>query len=295
MKPAGRIVDPITRLLSGAAALALVATVAVVPSTAQAKEKSSAVTALEEFNGKKPKIDPIRNRFFIKSNRFEIAPALGYVPNNSFADIYVGGAFLAYHFSESLSVEAAVMYSPNTGTTGVKNLTRTLLDIAYQGDPDTTFQQPIDRLTLATAFSARWSPVYGKINLIGEGVVNFDVYGTGGIGLLAISKDVAVVSDDYRNGESTDPVALEPNAEQFFTPGLNLGVGLDLFLSPTVAIKLDARTLVYIGQEADYISGDIDPITGQQQVLDSEVQSVFITTGGISIFVPKMKPRLFNF
>lgn len=295
MKPAGSIIEPTKRLLCGAAALALVATALTAPATAQAKEKNTAVVALEEFNGKKLPIDPIRNRFFLKGNRFEIAPSLGYVPNNSFADIYVGGAYLAYHFNERLSVEAAVLYSPNTGTSGVKNLTRTLLDIAYQGDPDTTFQQPIDRLALATAFSARWSPVYGKINLIGEGVVNFDVYGTGGIGLLAISKDIAVVSDAYRAGETPDPVSLEPNPQQAFTPALNLGVGMNLFLSPTVALKLDARTMVYIGKEADYIVGDIDPTTGQQQVLDDEVQSVFITTGGVSIFVPKMKPRIFNF
>jgi len=295
MKPAGSIVEPTLRLLCGAAALALVAGTLLAPTAALAKDKNSAVLALEEFNGKKPPFDPIRNRFFIKANRFEIAPSIGYVPNNSFADIYVGGAYLAYHFSERLSVEAAVLYSPNTGKTGVKNLTRTLLDIAYQGDPDTTFQQPIDRMSLGTAFSARWSPVYGKINLIGEGVVNFDVYGTGGVGLLAISKDVATVDEAYRSGESPDPVYLEPNPQQVFAPALNLGVGMNIFLSPTVALKLDARTMIYIGQEADYIVGDIDPTTGQQQVLEDEVQSQFITTGGISIFVPKMKPRLFNF
>jgi outer membrane beta-barrel protein len=295
MKPAGSIVEPLSRLVCGAAALAVLGASLLAPSPAYAKEKNNAVKALEEFNGKKPPVDPIRNRFFLKTNRFEIAPALGYVPNNSFADVYVGGAFLAYHFSESFAVEAAVMYSPNTGNAGIKGLTKTLLDIAYQSDPETTFQQPIDRLSLASAFSARWAPIYGKINLVGEGVVNFDVYGTAGVGLLAISKDVATVSPEYRSGESTDPVALESQPETVFNPAVNLGAGLDFFISPTVAIKLDARTLVFVGQEADYIAGDIDPTTGQQQQLDNELQSVLITTGGVSIFVPKMKPRIFNF
>lgn len=287
MKPAGRILELMTLALMGACLLA--------PASAEAKEANNAVKALEEFNGKKTPPDPIRNRFFLKANRFEIAPSLGYVPNNSFADLYVGGAYLAYHFSESFSVEAAVMYSPNTGTTGVKNLTKTLLDIAYQGDPNTKFQQPIDRLQLAVPFSARWAPVYGKINLVGEGVVNFDVYGTGGIALLAISKDIATVSEAYRSGESPDPVQLETQPQVVFSPAVNLGAGLNFFLSSSIALKLDARTLIYVGEEADYIVGDIDPSTGQQQILDDEIQTVFITTGGISIFVPKMKPRLFNF
>ena len=287
MKRVRRILNLMTLVGIGACLLA--------PAPAAAKDKNNAVKALEEFNGKKAPPDPIRNRFFLKANRFEFAPSLGYVPNNSFADLYVGGAYLAYHFSESFAVEAAVLYSPNTGNSGVKNLTKTLLDIAYQGDPETKFQQPIDRLTLATAFSARWAPVYGKINLVGEGVVNFDVYGTGGVALMAISKDIATVSDAYRNGESLDPVALESQPQSQFSPALNLGAGVNFFISSSIALKLDARTLIYIGEEADYIVGDIDPITGQSQVLDQEAQTAFITTGGISIFVPKMKPRLFNF
>ncbi len=295
MKPAGRFIETSTRALCRLSMLAALALGLAAPTAAFAKDKNTAVVALEEFKGKKQPIDLIRNRFFLKGNRFEIAPSLGYVPNNSFADSYVGGAYLAYHFDEKLSVEAAVLYSPNTGTSGVKNLTRTLLDIAYQSDPGTTFQQPIDRLSIAAAFSARYSPVYGKINLLGEGVVNFDMYGTAGVGLVAVSKDIAVVSDAYREGATTDPVSLEPNPQQQFTPALNLGIGLNFFISPTIALKLDARTLVFVGPEADYIVGDIDPTTGQQQVLNDEIQSVFITTGGISIFVPKMKPRLYNF
>jgi len=295
MKPAVRILDPFTRVAFALAALGMLGAALCAPSSAYAKEKNNAVKALDEFYGKKAPVDPIRNRFFIKANRFEIAPALGYVPNNSFADVYVGGAFLAYHFSESFAVEATVMYSPNTGNAGIKGLTKTLLDIAWQSDPETTFQQPIDRLQLATAFSARWAPVYGKINLIGEGVVNFDLYGTGGVGLLAISKDVATVSDEYRNSGEGDPVALETQPTTQFSPAVNLGIGLDFFISPTIAIKLDARTMAFVGPEADYIAGDIDPTTNQPQHLDNELQSVFITTGGVSIFVPKMKPRIFNF
>ncbi len=295
MTLAGRLFGPLSRLLSGAVTLAFAATALLAPETALAREKNSAEAALAEFNGKKPVPDPIRNRFFLKTNRFEIAPSLGYVPNNSFAEVYVGGAFLAYHFTEQFSVEAAFIYSPNSGASGVKGLTRTLLDIAYQGDPKTKFQQPIDRLQMAAAFSARWAPVYGKINLMGEGVVNFDVYGTAGVGLLAVSKDVATISEDYRSGNSDDPVYVEPQPQTAFNPAVNLGAGINVFLSPSIALKIDARTLVFVGEEADYIVGDVDPTTGQPQVLENEIQTAFITTGGISIFIPKMKPRIFNF
>lgn len=291
MKSAGRFQSSLFRIVGGLLALAAIA---VAPLQAEAKESNNAVKALDEFRGKKALPPAIENKFFLKTNRFEIAPALGYVPNNSFADVYIGGAFLAYHFSESFAVEAAVLYAPNTGEVGVKNLAKTLLDIAFQGDPATSFQQPLDRLQLGTAFSARYSPVYGKINLIGEGVANFDVYGTGGIGLVSITKDIATVSQDYKdNVEGADPVQLNPTPATAFHPAVNLGAGLDFFVSQSVALKLDARTLLFIGPEADY--GNIDPTTGQAKELQNELQSVFITTAGVSIFIPKMKPRVFNF
>lgn len=290
MKSAGRFQSSLLRYVGGLVALL---TVALAPAHAVAKESNNATQALVEFRGKKTLPPAIENKFFLKTNRFEIAPMLGYVPNNSFADVYVGGAFLAYHFSDTFAVEAAVLYAPNTGSAGVKGLAKTLLDIAYQGDANTSFQQPLDRLQLGTAFAARYSPVYGKINLIGEGVVNFDVYGTGGLGLVLITKDVATVSEDYKNGNTQDPVQLAPSPATQASPAVNLGAGLDFFISQTVALKLDARTLLFIGPEADY--GNIDPQTGQAAELEDELQSVFITTAGVSIFIPKMKPRVFNF
>ena len=291
MKSAGRFQSSFLRLAGGLGALLLAASFS---ADADAKEPNNAVKALDEFRGKRTLPPAIENKFFLKTNRFEVAPVIGYVPNNSFADVYAGGAILAFHFSETFAVEAAVIYAPNTGEVGVKGLTKTLLDIAYQGDPNTSFQQPLDRLQLGTAFSARYSPVYGKINLIGEGVANFDVYGTGGLGIALITKDVATVSDDYKNGvEGADPVDLAENPATQASPAVNLGAGFDFFISQSVALKLDARTLLFIGPEAAY--GNVDPTTGQAAELKDELQSVFITTAGISIFVPKMKPRVFNF
>ncbi|MBM4364879.1 MAG: outer membrane beta-barrel domain-containing protein [Deltaproteobacteria bacterium] len=297
MTPAGRLLQPLARSLSALAtpalALAALALGATLPSSAEAKESNAAQEALAEFNGKQVLPQAIENRFFLKANRFEVAPTFGYVPNNSFVDNPVGGVHLAYHFSEQVAVEGAFLYAPFLGNAGVKNLTKTLLDIAYQGDPNTTFQQPLDSLQGGAAFSLRYAPVYGKINLIGEGVINFDVYGTAGLGLLLIRKDVAVVSEDYKSGvEGADPVSLI-SADPAAAPALNLGVGLNFFLSQSISLKLDARTLAYIGKEADY--GNIDPQTGQPEALDTELQSQFVTTAGVSIFVPKMKSRAFNF
>gem|GEM_PF-895241 len=284
---AGRLMRTLLPLLPGVVASAL----ALAPVRAQA-EDHPATAALDELRGKEVQKNVIQNRFFLKTNRFEIAPMVGYVPNNAFVSIPLGGAYLAYHFSEGFAVEGTVIYAPNTGDAGVKNLTKTLVAIAYEGNSETNFQQPLDRLQLGAVFDARWSPVYGKINLIGEGVLNFDVYGTAGLGLLLITKDAAGVNPDYASGASDNPVLLDPNAPTASNLAVNLGVGFDFFLSQTVALKLDARSLLYVAKEPDYKNrlqnGELEP-------LDNRLYNTFVTSVGVSIFVPKMKPRIYNF
>lgn len=260
------------------------------PASAWASDHPS-TAALDAMRGKEASKNVIQNRFFLKQNRFEIAPAGGYVPNNAFVSVAVGGAFLAYHFNEAVAVEGLLLYAPNTGDAGVKNLTRTLVAIAYEGDDDSKFQQPLDRLQLGAIFSARWAPVYGKINLIGEGVLNFDVYGTAGIGLLLITKDYAKINPEYANGTSEEPVLLESGSKPDANIAVNLGIGFDFFLSQSLALKLDARSQLYVAEEPDY--GNLKG--GEPEDLGNRLYNTFITSVGVAIFIPKMKPRIYNF
>lgn len=279
-----------SRLLRLMAALFLALAGGLLPATATASEHPS-TSALNAMRGREAQKNVIQNRFFLKQNRFEIAPAGGYVPNNAFVSVAVGGAFLAYHFSEAVAVEGLVLYAPNTGDAGVKNLTRTLVAIAYEGDDDSRFQQPLDRLQLGAIFAARWAPVYGKINLIGEGVLNFDVYGTAGLGLLLITKDYAKINPEYANGTSDNPVSLELGTKPNANIAVNLGIGFDFFLSQSLALKLDARSLLYVAEEPDY--GNLKG--GEPEELGNRLYNTFITSAGVSIFIPKMKPRIYNF
>jgi len=75
-------------------------------------------------------------------------------------------------------------------------------------------------------------------------------------------------------------------------PAVNLGVGLDFFLTQTIALKIDARGAFYVADEPDY--GNKLP-NGEAAPLEKRLYNTFMTTAGVSIFIPKMKPRLFNF
>ena len=105
-----------------------------------------------------------------------------------------------------------------------------------------------------------------------------------GLGLLSVQKYYAVY--DETAGEGQTPVALTEASSKALVP-LNLGIGFDFFVSQSVAIKLDARSYLYIDSEPQY-----DP---NIPVTEQRPYNNFIASGGVSIFFPKMQPRLMDF
>ncbi|MCB9678900.1 MAG: outer membrane beta-barrel domain-containing protein [Alphaproteobacteria bacterium] len=267
------------------AALACVGLVIALPASAADKP---GVEALDEYRKGLSEPNAIENRFFLKEGRFEIAPHVGYVPNNSFARRYVGGVALNYHFNERLAVGADVTYSPDLGKNDLKQLVGILLDRAYNASgANANFQQPLDKVTLSAAFGVAWAPVYGKINLIGETVLNFDFYGFAGLGMVSKQNYTATY----------DPNVVQiaaPNDVVLLTPGNNevqiaptIGLGQNYFLNQMLALKIDAKASFYLDDKPQY-----DPDVPVQQ---KQLYNNFITSVGIAAFFPKMKPRLYDF
>jgi len=278
--PRGRLAG-----LVGAACAALLATLA--PAQAVAAD-SPGLEAIDEFRDGKGDRPAVANRFFLKQQRFEISPMFGYVPNNPFARRFVGGAVLGYHFTETISAQAMVGFSPDAAEGDLKGLTSVLLDRAYAADQDNAenFQQPLDKVQLQASFGAAWAPLYGKINLVGETVLNFDFYLSAGIGMVskqnyAAKYDLAATPDQQLAG---DIVFLEPlDSEVKVAP--SLGVGANFFLNQFVAFKIDARSSFYVDNQPQY-----DPAV---PVAQQRLYNNFVASAGLAFFIPKMKPRLY--
>ena len=262
-------------LTVAAAALALGATTA-----AYAEGPTGpGIEALDLHTQGRPARPSIDNRFFTKSERFELSPMFGYVPNNAFAQRFVGGVGVGYHFSETFAIQGLVTYSPDLGETDLKGLTRTLLRIAaVTGSGD--FQQPLDKVTLGFSANAVWAPLYGKINLIGETILNFDLYFVAGLSMNAKTNYFArldVPNDPTSSVTLGDPVG---NEVKF---GPNVGMGMNFFVTQSVAVKVDARMNFFVDEEPQY-----DPTV---PALNNRLYNNFVTSGGVSVFFPKMQER----
>lgn len=256
-----------------------------VPDTAMAQEEeaSPGLAALETFRNPDRTRPVLTNRFFAKTERFEISPYFGYVPNNPFATRYMGGVTVGYHFNEQFAAQGQLYYSPDLGEGDLKGLTRALVQIARTGPNGNNFQQPLDKVTLAASFSGAWTPVYGKINLLGETVLSFDLYGVAGLGMMS-KIDYFAKYDDA--GTGSDFVALERVGNEVkLSP--NIGVGANFFLNRLMAIKLDGRFNFYIDNKPQY-----DP---DVPVSEKRLYNVFIASVGVSFFFPTVKRRVFDF
>ena len=266
------------------APVAAVVSLAATPTAADAGTKP-ARQALEQMNEGKNRYNVVQNRFFLKEKRFEVAPVGGYVPNNPMAKRYVAGLLTAYHFSENFAAEAAFLYSPDRGANDLKDLTHTLVGIAHEGSPDVAFQQPVDMMVMGATFAARWAPVYGKINILGERVLNFDTYLTAGAGLLSIREYYATY-DESLEGQAENATALGTPENKPRVP-VNVGLGMDFFVSSSVAIKIDARNYLYFDTKPQY-----DP---NVPVDESRLYNNFVASAGVGIFFPRMKTRQYDF
>jgi len=243
--------------------------------------------ALKVFKEGPPPVPVVQNRFFEKTERFELAPLLGYVPNNPMARRYVGGVVFGYHFNEQFGAEATLSYSPDLGQSDLKGLAKTLVRIAHNGAGGADFQQPLDKVTLSAIFAATWAPLYGKINLLGEKVLSFDLYGVAGVGILSKANYRAVFDENAASNE--DPVRLMPdetNPNEALVSGV-VGVGSNFFLNQTVALKIDARFALYVDNLPQYDQTQAEP--GQR------LYNNFVASAGLAFFFPNMKPRLYDF
>lgn len=246
---------------------------------------SPGLEAVDDFRDDSDQTSAIENRFFLKEQRFEVTPMFGYVPNNPFAKRFVGGILLGYHFNEQFSAQGLVAYSPDLQESDLKGLTQALVLIAHTGPGGSDFQQPLDKVVLWANFGGTWAPIYGKINLIGETVLNFDLYASAGLGVISKVNYFA----RYDNSGDGTPVALEGGQNEA-TVSPSLGFGTNFFLNQTVALKIDGRFSFYVDDQPNYCQGaGCDPVTEQR------LYNNFTVSGGLAFFFPRMKPRLYDF
>jgi outer membrane beta-barrel protein len=195
---------------------------------------------------------------FLKLGRFEAVPNVGFVTNDPFLNRYMIGVGLGYHLTEIFAIEGNLAYSPDLGRGDWKPITEQLVDKNHVS-PD------ISKLQLVANGTFLFSPIYGKVALNGNRIINFDIYGAFGMGVTQTVDDLEALQAE---GEE---IAMATEVQ--FHSTTNFGGGARVVFNETVCVRVDGRSLIYIE-------------TVNSTTL--EMKNNFILTGGVGFFFPSM-------
>lgn len=212
-----------------------------------------------EADRKRKVIKTIQRKNFMKMGRFELSPHAAFVANDPFLNRYIVGTGLGYHLTEVFAVEGTVDFAPDLGDGDWKPLTRQLVE-------ENSVSPDISKVTLFGNIAFQYSPIYGKVAIVGRDIILFDIYGTFGMGFARTNDDLEalqLVGDE------------KAMSTEFQThPTTNIGGGLRIIFGENIAARVEGRSLVYI----ETVSGTT-----------LEMKNNFILQASASWFFPNIK------
>lgn len=201
------------------------------PTTQQAQEEAGDTSELAKDIGPlKSRIPPVTGHMFLMRHRFELTPMVGVSLRDAFFTKYMVGAELTYHLSEDFGIGARVVYAKPSisgaalicsGETGARS--------CRPPDESQVDGRAPGQIKLLGGVNVQWAPIYGKISLVSEAFLHFDLYAVGGVDLVQYAGP----------RPPTDPAYTK------MTPGGHLGLGMRFFLNRWMTVRTELGDVIY--------------------------------------------------
>ncbi len=170
------------------------------------------------------RVRPVSGHQFLMAGRFEVSPALGISIKDAFYSKYTPTLALTYHFNENLALGLRGGYSISvvsgaaqictTGTMGERGCRP-----PTQGE--LTSNAAFGQMGVNAGLELQWSPIYGKIGLVAEKFLEFNMY-------------LGLGPSFFMYGPQNTPTA-----------GGNIAVGGRFFINKFLCVRLELRDLLY--------------------------------------------------
>lgn len=167
------------------------------------------------------RIKAVSRKTFLKTGRFELTPSAMMTVNDPFYRTIALGGRVAWHVNEAFALEVGGAYVPPF-------FIQELEPVDLVREELTLINADNDVVGLADV-GVTFSPLYGKVALLGDSIIHFDGF---------ISSGVGVTFDD---------------GADLFHPTMNIGVGGRIFLNRWLVIRADVRDYVY-PQDKGFVS-----------------------------------------
>jgi outer membrane beta-barrel protein len=180
--------------------------------------------------------DPVRvhvleQRPFTESGRWELS-FFGNTQVNPKFTVHTGiAAEVAYHLRENLAAQLGVWYFPVSIQSALSEELLTKARVA----PETAEAFLLRAAALA---GLELMPIYGKLDVFDGKILQLGVYLNGALGAAKTRVQLR---------PSSDPVTGRTFGDTGFRPVASLGIGLRVFLSNQLALRLELRDFAYSG------------------------------------------------
>ena len=174
------------------------------------------------FWGSKREVKVVQRRSHTKEGKMEATLSGGMIPNDDFLIHYLVGARFGYYFTESMMVEGSFTYA-------IDSLSG-LSDYLEREEIGLKEVKVREYLKFFYNVSLLWSPIYGKISLLGTKLAHFDMYTGAGIGMMH--------AEGFEKQNIPDP---QPQTK----PMANGILGFRWYVSDMFSIRTEYRHFIY--------------------------------------------------
>lgn len=184
------------------------------------------------------RIRPVSGHLFLKKGRFEVSPSASASINDAFFTKYLVGGTIGFFPSETWGIHARFGYAfPLVSGAAQICTTESTGQGTTRGCSPPKFDQLDGRapgqIHLIGGLDVEYAPIYGKVGLVAEKFLHFDLYGL--VGASAVG---------YQGPSQTGASASQP----YMTVGGNVGVGTRIIFNRFVALRGELRDLIYAEQ-----------------------------------------------
>ncbi|NNC04842.1 outer membrane beta-barrel domain-containing protein [Corallococcus exiguus] len=218
------------------------------PPTGSQEEEAGDVSEVDKdaLGPLRERIRPVSGHMFLKKGRFEVSPSASITIRDAFYKKYIFGGTVTYFPMETLGVGLRGGYALNSvagsaqictftpgedgDTRGCRAPTKGELDGYAPG-----------QMTLTGGVDVQWAPIYGKLSLLAEKFVHFDMYGVVGASVVQYKGPAESLTDGT-------PAA---GSKSYLTGGGNVGVGLRFFFNRWMTLRTELRDIIYVEKGRD--------------------------------------------
>lgn len=180
----------------------------------------------------------VRNRLFEVDDRFEVGGSIGLALLTRLTDHYNFNVTGAWNVAETFAIElrAGYAYSKHTGLAD-----RIAKEFPAVGPTKTADLKDLWEMTANGVIGARWQPIYGKLGLMAELPVHFQLYLWAGGGVGLFKRDSVIICAQKAGADCGTYLS-----ESKVGPLVSLALGTRFFITRRHAIGLEMRDYSYL-------------------------------------------------